>query len=518
MRSKSLLHYFVVVTTVRGALANFIPALQPGFLFQYSQSGQSNLHIPVTSQCEQIHLEWKRDKNSTGPAPVAPYFLQVYSSASSTPYVVAAGLGPTFAWDVPFAPSTQYQICMLDSNGVSGGCEQIHSVITNSTSSTPSCQNVTSPNPMWVSATVPTGALPKYGYIDQCKTMSFRANDAVAPYTLTISPSGHAPFNVTSKSPDISWPVSLSEGTRFFASLQSSDGQSWSNGPIRVGGQGTDDCLSPNSIKRSDFTVYIVGSTIGATCFGLLAGLAAYYFFMRLRRPRRRAPSQKYYSHPYLAQDDPFKALRTPGTSVIGTTAPSLAHTAVPRSPTTASDATALMTPHSHSSELPLLTPSTEPLRPLRPNSAQHTYLSGQSTRSRLHQSVTPFTIAPSESSSSTSAYPLDVKRPFQPDDSMSTTTRDDSTARDDSVSLTSTTQLQRALSARSRAPTYVADPPPHSIPPSLPASPNPRLVRSSQRVHTVAPSEEFPPQYGNHVADHSLNYDPNILSSGTRL
>ena len=60
------------------------------------------------------------------------------------------------------SPHIQYDI-----NGVSGGCQQRYTVVANATASQPSCQNVTAPAALSVSAKVPTGALPLFGYIDQ---------------------------------------------------------------------------------------------------------------------------------------------------------------------------------------------------------------------------------------------------------------------------------------------------------------------------------------------------------------
>lgn len=39
------------------------------------------------------------------PSPVAPYFMQVYNSASSVPYVVDAGFGAPFVRYKSIAPS-----------------------------------------------------------------------------------------------------------------------------------------------------------------------------------------------------------------------------------------------------------------------------------------------------------------------------------------------------------------------------------------------------------------------------
>jgi hypothetical protein len=511
------LHVLLLLIAIQSALASSVASLKPGFRFDYVQPGRS-FPVPVTSQCERIRLKWARDGNSTGPSPVAPYFVQVFSSESSQPYNIPAGNGPTFDWDVPFAPNTQYQMCMFDTSGISGGCGQVQTVIANSTTSTPSCQNVTNTTPLWVSGSTPLGALPQHGYINQCQTLSIRPNNGSPPFTLTVAPSGHAPYNMTSKSMNaISWPVSLPEGAQFFLSMHSSDGQSWSNGPLWVGGSGPDSCLSPGSIRRKDFNVYIICSTIGGTCFGLLAGILAYILFLRVRKPWRKAPSQKYLEHPY----DPGRPLRTgtPNGSIIGGIS-TIGHAAsLSQSPRSASETLLPMTPPSRMTDSP---PPLEPLRPVRAPSRQFsTTHSRQSSRSRLNTSFTPL----SESSEATSSrdqlqYPTDVKRPPRPDESPLLSRDESSSIISGSTRTTSPTPaLHRSTSTRSRAPTYVADPPPM---PLTPPPPMPRPTRSARGSRGAQAAfriqEEYPPQYGNHTADHTLNYDPNILSSGTRL
>ncbi|KAF9546114.1 hypothetical protein CPC08DRAFT_381710 [Agrocybe pediades] len=239
---------FSILLCIHGTLAAASPYLNPGFSFIYDKPNQ-DLAIPVTTQCEQIRLKWSRDGNSTGPSPVAPYFLQVYSSASSIPYRVEAGFGLSFNWEVPFEPNTQYQICMFDTNGVSGGCQETYTMIANTTAGfTPSCQNATAPSPLSVSATVPTGAMSQFSQIDQCTSLSVTPTSGTPPFTLTIGPDNHPPYNITSNSMSaISWLVSLPVGFRFFLSLESSDGLKWANGPLRVGGLGPTSCFIPNA-------------------------------------------------------------------------------------------------------------------------------------------------------------------------------------------------------------------------------------------------------------------------------
>jgi hypothetical protein len=180
------------------------------FDFSSNQDGLL-LPAPVTSQCDRIQLNWSRGPNDNGPSPVAPYSMLVYSSASTTPYVIPVGGGPTFDWEVPFAPGTQYQICMFDVNGNSGGCQATYTMITNSSTSSPSCQS-SLPAPaskaLQVGASTSSGTLSNYGTVNQCSSLSVSPTGGSAPYTLTIAPASHPPYNITSNG-DISWQVAL---------------------------------------------------------------------------------------------------------------------------------------------------------------------------------------------------------------------------------------------------------------------------------------------------------------------
>ncbi|KAF8959211.1 hypothetical protein BDZ97DRAFT_1838645 [Flammula alnicola] len=468
------LHVVLVILiflhSLEGALANVTPSLNPGFEFDYDKPNQP-LSIPVTSQCERIHLEWSRTSNDTGLSPVAPYFLQVYSSTSSTPYVVEAGFGPTFDWDVPFAPNTQYQICMFDINGVSGGCQATYSVIANTTTNNPSCQNVTAPNALSVSATVPNGAMFQYSYIDQCETLSVTPRSGSPPFILTVAPNSHPPYNITANTMGpISWQVSLPIGFNFFLSLESADGLKWANGPMKVGGLGTNACLVPGTISQNASEKIVIGATVGGTFFGIAVGILGCLIFFKLQH-RRRPPSKLYFGRDSFSRDSPTRPLKAPSSLM-----PS---SSVPSSPTVAS------MPLTSTSALRVSEDQGLPLDPVplrRPP--------------RSHRSVEPYTAFPSEAGSTQTQYPADVKRPLPASDVL----------RDDAASLASSSSNSRSnprpLSTHSRAPTYV---------------PRSQLRGAVHAVNETA-VPEMPPEYGRHTADPSLNYAPSILSSGNRF
>jgi len=501
--SLPMIRVLALLASIQGALATF---LLPGFHFVYNDDS-SDSTLPISAQCDRINLMWSRGTNDTGPPPVAPYFFQVYTSTSETPYVVDAGFGPTFEWDVPFAPNTQYQICMFDSNGSSGGCRETYTVITNTTVSTPTCQNVTAPSELSVTGTVPLGAISQHSYIDQCSSLSVTPQSGKPPFTLTVAPSCHPPYNVTSNTMDpISWQVSLPVGYHFFMALSSSDGLLWGNGPMRVGGMGSTDCLSPGSIPQSTVIPIVVGTGIGGVVLGLAIGVLAYFLFIRVRRRRQRSPSQNYFASQHFSSTKPYKAPSIVPSTIATSSAPQRAYQHIPPStqnqtlnpeppmPTslgfsrstsyspslpTISDATSYSTHTSRTArDLPEV-----PLEPLRSHRETGSHLS--------HSHSEPSVIATSDSGSVTEQnhYPLDVKVRLQPF-AISTP--------DDAASVASSNSYAR--SSLRRAPTYA----------STSAS-----ARHPRNVYVIDENEvpDVPPEYGRHTDDTSCT--PSIISSG---
>ncbi|KAJ7054814.1 hypothetical protein C8F01DRAFT_1161466 [Mycena amicta] len=256
--------------------AEVVPLLEPGFFFDYNIPGQAP-PIPITEQCQTINIKWGR----RAPNAMAPYSMVVYTSTFTTPFTIDVGIGLEFDWQVPFAPGTQYQICMWDTNGVPGGCQAMYTVIQNSTVAEPTCQNVTFPTQLQVDATDHTGPLSQFGFTDQCTDIKVTPKSGKPPYTLTVAPPLHPPFNITSNSMStIDWTVSLPWSYPFFLSLQSADGQLWHFGPLHGGGFGPTDCCDAKSKARALAVGAGIGSAFGA---GILAALA-FFLFLRLRR------------------------------------------------------------------------------------------------------------------------------------------------------------------------------------------------------------------------------------------
>ncbi|KAH6897944.1 hypothetical protein BKA70DRAFT_1528027 [Coprinopsis sp. MPI-PUGE-AT-0042] len=306
---------FLYLLFLEVVAADVVPYLKPGFSFEYESS-----QVPITEQCETVHLKWARG-NAEGPAPIAPYFFQVFSSSTSKPLVVPSGHGPTFDWTVPFPPDTQYQICMYDSFGVSGGCQGMRTV-TQPVSNT-TCQDVTPSEPLGVTLSplsrpgVTSPALQPL----QCSDISVQPQGGSPPYMLTVSPSMHPPVNITSTNRDpIAWTVALPEGFPFFLSLASDDGSSWSKGPYYVLPSSSTSCLSGSSIAKSTLATSAAGSGAGGLVLGIAIGAVATWFFLRRRANFKRHPKRdsSLPSKPELINDPPSRPItppRTPETS-----------------------------------------------------------------------------------------------------------------------------------------------------------------------------------------------------------
>ncbi|KAF8959905.1 hypothetical protein BDZ97DRAFT_1835516 [Flammula alnicola] len=240
---------------------------------------------------------------------------------------------------------------MFDINGVSGGCQATYSVIANTTTNNPSCQNVTAPNALSVSATVPNGAMFQYSYIDQCETLSITPQSGSAPFILTVAPNSHPPYNITANTMGpISWQVSLPVGFNFFLSLESADGLKSKNASEKI----------------------VIGAAVGGTFFGIAVGILGCLIFYKLQH-RRGPPSNLYFGRDSFSRHSPTRPFKAPSSLM-----PS---SSVPSSPTVAS----------------MLLTSTSALRvsedqglPRDPVPLRHV--------PRSHRSVEPYTALPSES------------------------------------------------------------------------------------------------------------------------
>ncbi|KAF5336834.1 hypothetical protein D9611_003450 [Ephemerocybe angulata] len=261
--------------------------LQQSYYFSWpSQDWASKTFpAPVTEQCETIKITWSRGA-ATGPNPVPPYYLQVYTSLFLVPMIIPAGGNLNYDWAVPFPPGTIYQICMFDSNGNTGGCQDTYTIIPSSSSTPVNCANATIPNQLDVEGIVQDGPISRYGWIPQCTDIQLTPKNGTPPYTFTVAPALHPPYNMTGPGP-FNWTVALSWSTPFFISVADSAGNMWANGLLHSGGPSDSACLSNTTTSKDGVPVgAVAGGTVGGLILGAFIGLAGMFLFTRKKIQR----------------------------------------------------------------------------------------------------------------------------------------------------------------------------------------------------------------------------------------
>jgi len=277
------------------------------WLFDWDSAGvDPTVSLPQTAQCDTINIHWSRASNDV-PDYEPPFYLRIYTSVHPVPILVPAGMGLSTNFTVPFAPGTQYQICMVDSKGNSGGCQASYTVYPNNTFvQDPKTKNITVTPPSCANVTYPTGQinatgvdvngpLTRMAWADQCTDISIKPLNGTPPFILSIAPTYHPPMNITSNTMDaINWTVTLGWAHQFYMSLTDANGDSWMTGPLHSGGNGPTDCLvlggnnlglSASLSSKDDISPrVIIGSTIGAVVFGLLMGFLFSFYWNRKRR------------------------------------------------------------------------------------------------------------------------------------------------------------------------------------------------------------------------------------------
>ncbi|KAI0761208.1 hypothetical protein BD413DRAFT_249684 [Trametes elegans] len=303
MRLFGLLHFSVFALlwahgSVPDVSAKVLDYSPQGFFFDWY--GDQSPPIPTAAQCDTLHITWGR-RTATGPNPVAPYFLQIYTSTFIVPFVIPAGddQALSYDWVVPFVPGTQFQMCMVASNGVSGGCQNMYTVYQRpnyTLDNPPSCFNLTYPHaPLGVKASLEDGSWSQFGWVDQCSELSLTPTNGTPPYTYSIAPALHPPFNYTSDNMDtFNWTVSLMYGMPFFVTVTDANGVGWTNGPLHPTGAGSTSCLDLNTALHGSIsgrssgvsTGGAIGIAIGTLVLGGVIGLLGTYTFFRWQRKR----------------------------------------------------------------------------------------------------------------------------------------------------------------------------------------------------------------------------------------
>ncbi|KDQ20464.1 hypothetical protein BOTBODRAFT_124071 [Botryobasidium botryosum FD-172 SS1] len=261
------------------------------FFFDLDNPSNQSIQAPITAQCDTIHLRWYRG-TATGPKPIPPFRIVVYNSASNIPCVLDAGYGMTYNFTVPFPPGTQYQLCMYDSMGQSGGCQEIYSVYPTAPSPTATCTNATphSSRALAVNSMYGNEMLSQVDSLDRCNGIQVSPQEGTPPFTLTISPALHAPMSMSfSAMSVINWTITTPPSSSFFISLTDSSEKAWSAGPLRTSASGPVSCLAATASHARGGAV--AGATIGGIGLGIALALSFGYFLARRKRALSANPA-----------------------------------------------------------------------------------------------------------------------------------------------------------------------------------------------------------------------------------
>jgi len=160
-------------------------------------------------------------------------------------------------------------ICMTDSVGVSGGCQDLYTVYPNATNQ--ACSGFTPPAQvlgMNAISLATQSPFSRWSWPVSCTDLHLEPIDdgkggikGTPPYTLTVAPSIRPPLNITfgmllfllvasltivRPEQSVKWTITLGHGTPFFLSVSDANGVTWTDGPLHAGA-GDKSCLSQST-------------------------------------------------------------------------------------------------------------------------------------------------------------------------------------------------------------------------------------------------------------------------------
>ncbi|KAK8847421.1 hypothetical protein IAR55_005279 [Kwoniella newhampshirensis] len=293
------------------------------FLFSYTTS---NLVLPITPTCpDPLTLTQLTTTNAKTSDPRAPYTMVLLvheqlvdgsGMAYERTYSASVGVGDlshTQEIQHPWGNGTQFIGCIWSANGVSGGCQDLHTVVpsanTQDAYATPSstCRR-SDVLESWVPPLNETldvdvsglsGEVAINAWPAACSDLQFTPKNGTPPYTLLIAPAAHPPVNITSttKSP-MNYTVRLTHGQAFMVGMYDSAGNSWAYGPLHSGDAEDLSCLAVATGEKSvqrDVQGYGIGALAGgiggAFVAGALGAATLMWYFGRRNRSRLRSDS-----------------------------------------------------------------------------------------------------------------------------------------------------------------------------------------------------------------------------------
>ncbi|KIR80535.1 hypothetical protein I306_02513 [Cryptococcus gattii EJB2] len=317
------------------------------FQFAFSASSASSLVLPIVYTCPTPFTVTKvSSTNAQISDPSAPYTLvalvheQLYDEAGiqyERLYSASLDMGDMSAEQTIFHPwgnGSQFIACMWAANGVSGGCQDLYTVVPShftaeayedksSTCRTPDVLGswVTPPSQMLdVTVEGASGEIATNAWPPACSDLQFTPNNGTAPYTLIIAPASHPPVNITSvDGASVNYTVRLTHGQAFMAAMFDSEGNSWVYGPMHSGESDDLSCLAvvtgqEESKAKRGYSVAILGGSIaGAFVVGAVGASLVMWCLSRKSGPMMSPSTEDLYANPR-----PAASYRTSSGSIFG--------------------------------------------------------------------------------------------------------------------------------------------------------------------------------------------------------
>ncbi|RSH92194.1 hypothetical protein EHS25_008609 [Saitozyma podzolica] len=288
------------------------------FLFGFTTS---SLILPVTASCPTplTLSQLTTTNNPNAPDPSAPYTMvmlvheQLEDGAGARyerMYSASMNVGDMSAVksiNHPWMNGTQFIACMWSANGVSGGCQDLFTVVPSeltadayaTSSSTCRASNVSG---SWVTPPRDTlnvqvegqyGNLATNGWPAACSDIRVTPKNGTAPFTLLVAPAFHPPVNITTPSlSSMNYTIRLTHGQAFMIGVYDSAGNSFAFGPLHAGDSNNLGCLQVATGQTmpdvgSKITLSeLVGSVTGSFVLGAIGATIAILFLRRKPRPR----------------------------------------------------------------------------------------------------------------------------------------------------------------------------------------------------------------------------------------
>ncbi|KAG9051532.1 hypothetical protein FS837_004042 [Tulasnella sp. UAMH 9824] len=174
-------------------------------------------------------------------------------------------------------------MCMWDSVGSTGGCQAVYTTYAPSVTEDMAgkCANFSFP----ATSLAVESSVGQYGWIPSCTDLVVKPTSGTPPYTFTVAPALHPPFNITNVgSEGVTWKVQLQWAIPFFVSLTDSTGLTWSYGPLHAG-QGDESCLVNIGPHASIAT--LVGTAFSSLILGAVLTVLVLFLVNRRQDSRR---------------------------------------------------------------------------------------------------------------------------------------------------------------------------------------------------------------------------------------